>query len=216
MLTPIAANTMANSWSSASPSCARAAPQRARPARRAPAPGPGRGRPRGRAPGARPGARPPPRASARAGGGRVRVRGIARHQVGLRLQLLDEAGLPADLRGDVVVRQARGGEERDLLATRDGVHGVNGRDTGLDHLLRVRALGRVDGRAVDVQERLRQHRRPARRAAASEQRRRSAALLGACQVCQVMRTGVCAWGQAPWGLGKRGALTRRRWACRSR
>ena len=33
--------------------------------------------------------------------------------------LLDQAGLPADLRGDLVVRQARGREEGDLLAACD-------------------------------------------------------------------------------------------------
>ena len=33
--------------------------------------------------------------------------------------LLHQASLPADLRGDLVVGQARGGEERDLLPSRD-------------------------------------------------------------------------------------------------
>jgi hypothetical protein len=60
------------------------------------------------------------------------------------------------LGGDIVVRQTGGGEERDLLATGDGVHAVNGGDAGLDHLLGVRAHLRVDGLAVDVEEVLRQ------------------------------------------------------------
>jgi hypothetical protein len=65
--------------------------------------------------------------------------------------------LPADLRRDVVVGQARGGEEGDLLAAGDGVHDVDGGDAGLDHLLGVGALRGVDGRAVDVQELLGKH-----------------------------------------------------------
>lgn len=61
------------------------------------------------------------------------------------------------LRGNVVVWQTGSGEEGDLLAARHRVHAVNGRDTGLDHLLGVRAHLRVDGLTVDVKEVLRQH-----------------------------------------------------------
>jgi len=60
---------------------------------------------------------------------------------------LDQAGLAADLRRDLVVRQAGGRKDRDLLATRDAVHGVDGRDARLDHLLGVDARARVDGLA---------------------------------------------------------------------
>lgn len=56
--------------------------------------------------------------------------------------------LATDLRGDLIVRQACGGEQWDLLATRDGVHHVDGADARLNHLLRVRALRRIDGRAL--------------------------------------------------------------------
>ena len=69
------------------------------------------------------------------------------------------ASLPRYLRSNVVVRQAGGGEEWDLLATGDGVHAVDRRDARLDHLLGVRAHLRVDGLAVDVEEVLGQHRR---------------------------------------------------------
>lgn len=51
--------------------------------------------------------------------------------------LLDKTGLSADLSGDLVVRQTGGGENRDLLTAGDRVHGINGRDTGGDHLLGV-------------------------------------------------------------------------------
>lgn len=65
--------------------------------------------------------------------------------------ILHQPRLPADLRGNLVVRQTGGGENRDLLATGDGVHGVDGGDTGGDHLLGVDAGVGVDGRAVDVE-----------------------------------------------------------------
>ena len=58
--------------------------------------------------------------------------------------LLDQTGLPADLRGDLVVRQARGREERDLLASGDRGHGVDSRNARLDHFSRVGTLVRVD------------------------------------------------------------------------
>ena len=51
--------------------------------------------------------------------------------------LLDKTGLSADLSGNLVVRQTGGGENRNLLTTGNGVHGVDGRDTGGDHLLGV-------------------------------------------------------------------------------
>lgn len=51
--------------------------------------------------------------------------------------LLHQTCLPANLRGDFVVRKTGGGEDGNLLATSNGVHGVNGRYTGGDHLLRI-------------------------------------------------------------------------------
>lgn len=39
----------------------------------------------------------------------------------------------------------------DLLTSSDRVHGVNSRDTGLDHLFRVDTRERVDGGPVDVE-----------------------------------------------------------------
>mmetsp|Transcript_7110 Transcript_7110/g.17954 ORF Transcript_7110/g.17954 Transcript_7110/m.17954 type:complete len:561 (+) Transcript_7110:182-1864(+) len=71
---------------------------------------------------------------------------------------LDQRGLTADLRRDLVVRQARGREEGQLLATHHGVHGVDSTDARLDHLLGVDARLRVQRRAVDVQVILCQHR----------------------------------------------------------
>ena len=44
----------------------------------------------------------------------------------------------------LVVRQAGGGEDRDLLSARDAVHPVDRRDSRLDHLLRVDARPRID------------------------------------------------------------------------
>lgn len=51
--------------------------------------------------------------------------------------LLDETSLSANLGGDFVVRQTRRREDWDLLATSDGVHGVNSRDTGRNHFFGV-------------------------------------------------------------------------------
>lgn len=51
--------------------------------------------------------------------------------------LLNQASLSTNLRGNFVVRKASSGEDGDLLSTGDGVHGVDGGDTGRDHLLGV-------------------------------------------------------------------------------
>lgn len=51
--------------------------------------------------------------------------------------LSDQAGLSANLGSNLVVRQTGGGEDGDLLATSDGVHGIDGGDTGGDHFLGV-------------------------------------------------------------------------------
>ena len=79
------------------------------------------------------------------------------HALLLLLLLLHQPRLPTDLRRDLVVRQTCSREDRNLLATCDGVHGVNGGDTGRNHLLGVQARVRVDRRAVDVQVVLRKH-----------------------------------------------------------
>jgi len=68
-----------------------------------------------------------------------------------------QRGLAADLCGNLIVRQTGGREQRDLLASRNRHVDVDGADTGLDHLLRVRALAGVDGLSLDVQVVLCQH-----------------------------------------------------------
>ena len=56
---------------------------------------------------------------------------------------LDETGLSANLGGNLVMRETGGGEDGNLLATGDRVHGVDGGNTSRDHLLGVHL---VDGR----------------------------------------------------------------------
>ena len=51
----------------------------------------------------------------------------------------------------VLVGEAGGGEDGDLMTACDGVHGVDGGDAGLDHGLRIFAGGGVDGHVVDVE-----------------------------------------------------------------
>jgi len=73
------------------------------------------------------------------------------HVLGSLALVLDETCLATDLRGNLVVRKTRCRENGDLLATGDRVHGVNGADTGGDHLLGVDTRVWVDGRTVDVE-----------------------------------------------------------------
>lgn len=47
----------------------------------------------------------------------------------------------------LVVRQPSSREDGDLLPSGDAVHAIDGRDAGLDHLLRVNAALRVYGLA---------------------------------------------------------------------
>ena len=61
---------------------------------------------------------------------------------------LDEGGLTADLSTDLVVRQTGSREERNLLTSGNGGHGVDGRDASLDHFLGVDPLIRVDRLAL--------------------------------------------------------------------
>lgn len=49
----------------------------------------------------------------------------------------DQTGLSANLSGDFVVRKTGRGEDGDLLATGNRVHGVDGGDTSGDHLFGV-------------------------------------------------------------------------------
>jgi len=76
-------------------------------------------------------------------------------------RLLHEARLAHDLGADFIVRQARGGEERDLLPSRDRVHHVNGGDARLNRLLGVHARVGVNGLSHNVQELLREDGGPA-------------------------------------------------------
>mmetsp|Transcript_30950 Transcript_30950/g.71336 ORF Transcript_30950/g.71336 Transcript_30950/m.71336 type:complete len:336 (-) Transcript_30950:51-1058(-) len=65
-------------------------------------------------------------------------------------RLLHQTGLSANLGCDFIVGETGSGEKRNLLPTSNAVHGINGGDSSLDHLLRVGALGRVDGLTSDV------------------------------------------------------------------
>lgn len=61
----------------------------------------------------------------------------------------------------LVVGQAGGREDGDLLPARHRVHHVDRRDAGLDHGARVVAAGGVDGLPVDVEEGVGEHGRRA-------------------------------------------------------
>mmetsp|Transcript_3797 Transcript_3797/g.8856 ORF Transcript_3797/g.8856 Transcript_3797/m.8856 type:complete len:200 (+) Transcript_3797:1154-1753(+) len=74
-----------------------------------------------------------------------------------RVLALHEGSLTAHLSRNLVVRKTSSGEQRQLLATNDGVHGVDGGDTGLNHLLRIDSRLGVERGSVDVQEFLGQH-----------------------------------------------------------
>jgi len=63
----------------------------------------------------------------------------------MHILVLDEGCLTANLGTDLIVGQTSSGEERDLLATGNGVHDVDGRDTSLDHFLGVLTLEGVNG-----------------------------------------------------------------------
>ena len=60
----------------------------------------------------------------------------------------DQASLSANLGGDFVVGKTGGGEDGNLLATRNRVHRVDGRDTGGDHFLGVHLAPLVSRREV--------------------------------------------------------------------
>ena len=63
----------------------------------------------------------------------------------MHILVLDEGYLTANLGTDLIVGQTSSGEERDLLATGNRVHDVDGRDTSLDHFLGVLTLEGVNG-----------------------------------------------------------------------
>mmetsp|Transcript_41326 Transcript_41326/g.76377 ORF Transcript_41326/g.76377 Transcript_41326/m.76377 type:complete len:202 (-) Transcript_41326:324-929(-) len=65
--------------------------------------------------------------------------------------LLDKRGLTTNLGSDLVVGKTGCRENGNLLPTSNGVHHINGRDTGLDHGLGVVTGGWVDGLPVDVE-----------------------------------------------------------------
>lgn len=58
---------------------------------------------------------------------------------------LDEGSLSTDLGTDFRVGKTGGREEWNLLTTSNGDHGINGRDTSLDHLLWINSLIRING-----------------------------------------------------------------------
>lgn len=80
----------------------------------------------------------------------------AHNHVALLFAVADQASLSADLSSDVIVGQACGREERNLLAPSNGVHGVDGGYAGLNHLFRICAFCRIDGGSSDVQKGLSQ------------------------------------------------------------
>jgi hypothetical protein len=53
---------------------------------------------------------------------------------------------------DFGVRKTSGREEWNLLTTGNGDHGINGRDTGLDHLLWIDSLIWINGLSLDIEE----------------------------------------------------------------
>ena len=66
----------------------------------------------------------------------------------MNILVLDQGGLTTNLGTDGVMGETGGREERNLLATGDGVHDIDGGDTGLDHLLRVVTLERINWLAL--------------------------------------------------------------------
>ena len=65
--------------------------------------------------------------------------------------LLDQQCLPCNLCVNLIMWKTGGGENRNFLSTSNGVHDINGRNTGLDHSFGVITRGRVDWLSVDIQ-----------------------------------------------------------------
>src|SRR2546428_4019450 len=76
-----------------------------------------------------------------------------------RLLAAEDLCLPCNLQGDLVVRQARAGEQRELLTADQGVQPVDRRDAGLDELGGMFAGIRVDRGPLDLHALLREDRR---------------------------------------------------------
>src|SRR6266545_2993843 len=76
-----------------------------------------------------------------------------------RLLAPEDLRLPGDLERDVVVRQPRTREQRELLTPHERVQPVDRRDAGLDELRGVLPRVRVDGGALDLDPLLRDDRR---------------------------------------------------------
>ena len=49
------------------------------------------------------------------------------------------------------MRKTGGGEERNLLATGNGVHDIDSGDTGLNHFLRISTSVGVNGLTIDIE-----------------------------------------------------------------
>ena len=67
------------------------------------------------------------------------------------LVLSADLRLPGDLKSDLVVRETGLGEDRQLLTPDQGVHSIDGGDTGLDEIRRAVPCPGVDGRSDDVE-----------------------------------------------------------------
>src|SRR2546427_5375913 len=76
-----------------------------------------------------------------------------------RVLAAEDLRLPRDLQSDLVVRQARAGEQRKLLTADQGVQPVDRRDAGLDELGGMFAGVRVDRGPLDLHALLREDRR---------------------------------------------------------
>jgi len=71
--------------------------------------------------------------------------------------VLNKGSLATNLGTNFVMRKTGSREEGNLLATGNGVHDIDGRDTGLNHFLGVLTLEGVDGLSLDIEEVLGEH-----------------------------------------------------------
>jgi len=75
----------------------------------------------------------------------------------MHILVLDQRSLTANLGTDGIMWETGGREERNLLATGDGVHDIDGGNSRLDHLLRVVTLERINWLALNIEEVLGEH-----------------------------------------------------------
>ena len=68
----------------------------------------------------------------------------------MHILVLDQRSLTANLGTDGVMWETGSREERNLLATGDGVHDIDGGNSRLDHLLRVVTLERINWLALYI------------------------------------------------------------------